>query len=171
MGCIKHKIKILSRARKMNEAKAIAMVVGFALLCCSAPAWADTFLGLDTPPGGRVVSKTDHQLEMAYDQDPATVRDFYEKFLKEEVDVKFKDRGGKIVVEDHDSRPWHSITIDKDEKGHTGLTIRKDSWGWIVGTLILRFFGVFAVLLVLYLAMSITGAIVSRAVKLGEAKK
>jgi len=41
----------------------------------------------------------------------------------------------------------------------------KDNWTWIMGTLLLRFIGVFIVLLVLFLALSVSGAIISRIVK------
>jgi Na+-transporting methylmalonyl-CoA/oxaloacetate decarboxylase gamma subunit len=47
----------------------------------------------------------------------------------------------------------------------TTIVISKDNWTWIIGTLILRFFGVFMVLIVLLGAMSVSGAIISRTLK------
>jgi hypothetical protein len=40
----------------------------------------------------------------------------------------------------------------------------KDNWTWIIGTLILRYIGVFVVLIVLLIGMSVSGAIISRSV-------
>jgi Na+-transporting methylmalonyl-CoA/oxaloacetate decarboxylase gamma subunit len=47
----------------------------------------------------------------------------------------------------------------------------KDNWTWIIGTLVLRFIGVFVVLLFLRVGMYISGTIISRTVKKLEAKK
>jgi len=47
----------------------------------------------------------------------------------------------------------------------------KDNWTWIIGTLVLRYIGVFMVLLFLFLGMTISGAIISRSIERMEAKK
>jgi len=47
----------------------------------------------------------------------------------------------------------------------------KDRWTWIIGTLVLRYIGVFVVLLFLLLGMIVSGAIISRSVKRREAKE
>ncbi len=39
--------------------------------------------------------------------------------------------------------------------------IMKDSWTWIIGTLVLRYIGVFIVLIVLLIGMTVSGAIIS----------
>ena len=46
----------------------------------------------------------------------------------------------------------------------------KDNWTWIIGTLVLRYIGVFVVLLVLLIGMSISGAIISRTVGKSDTK-
>jgi hypothetical protein len=171
MHHIKIACKILFRARGINETKVMGMVVGLVLFCCPAVIWAEDFLGLAVPPGGQALTKTESRLEIVYDLSPHEVTDFYKNALKGEQDIKFKQRDAKTVIEDHGARLWHSITIEKDETGRTKVVILKDSWTWILGTLTLRFFGVFAVLLALYLAMAVTGAVISRAVKLWEAER
>jgi Na+-transporting methylmalonyl-CoA/oxaloacetate decarboxylase gamma subunit len=40
----------------------------------------------------------------------------------------------------------------------------KDNWTWIIGTLILRFVGVFVVLLFLLIGMYVSGWIISRSI-------
>jgi hypothetical protein len=53
----------------------------------------------------------------------------------------------------------------------TTVVIAKDRWTWIMGTLILRYVAVFIVLLVLYVGMKFSGAIISSTVKSAEVKK
>ena len=53
----------------------------------------------------------------------------------------------------------------------TTVTIVKDNWTWIIGTLVLRYIGVFVVLMVLFLGLLISGRIISGVVKKTEAKK
>ena len=86
-------------------------------------------------------------------------------------DIKFRDWKKATYIEDDGNLAWHSITISKDDKQATTVVIMKDSWTWIMGTLILRYIGVFVVLLFLLIGMSLSGAIISRSVKKSEEKK
>jgi hypothetical protein len=131
---------------------------------------ADNFLGAPVMPGGKVVSQTDERLEKTYDVSFDAAVKFYKEALKEEKDIKIRDRGTQAHFEEHSNRPWHSITINKVAEGQTNIVFLKDNWTWILGTLTLRFFGVFAVLVVLYIALAIAGAIISRVVKAQEQK-
>jgi len=123
---------------------------------------AEDFLGAPVLPGGNVVSKTPERLEITYDMtiDQAIV--FYQKALENEPDVKFRERTGQTYIEDHSSRPWHSIRLTKSDPNRITIVTMKDNWTWILGTLVLRFIGVFVVLLILYLAMAVSGRILSR---------
>lgn len=76
-----------------------------------------------------------------------------------------------MYMEDHLNRPWHSITILKGDNGVTTVVTIKDNWTWIIGTLVIRFVGVFVVLFVLYVALSFSGAIISRLVDKPKKKK
>ncbi len=67
--------------------------------------------------------------------------------------------------------PWHSITISKGGKDGTDVVIVKDNWTWIIGTLVLRYIGVFMVLMILFIGMSVSGKIISKSVQRMEAKK
>ena len=126
---------------------------------------AGEFLGVPVIPGGQTIKKTDARLELSSGLPHEEVLAFYKKALKEFEDIKFRDWKGAIYIEDGGSRPWHSITISKgDEKG-AFIIISKDSWSWIIGTLLLRFIGVFVVLIVLFLGMNISGKIISGIVK------
>lgn len=120
---------------------------------------------------GKVLLKTDSRLELktTLSHDEAVI--FYKKALKTYKDIKFRDWKDSTYIEDDGKLPWHSITISKGEKDGATVIIMKDNWTWIIGTLILRYIGVFAVLLVLYLGMSVSGKIISRSIKRMEGKK
>jgi hypothetical protein len=126
---------------------------------------AEDFLGLPLMPGGKVVLKQKGRLEMALPVPHDQVVAYYKEALKDEKDIRYRDWKDSTYIEDDGNRPWHSITISKEpEQGMTNVVIVKDNWTWILGTLILRFIGVFAVLVVLFGGMSLSGAIISRSV-------
>ena len=143
------------------------------LLCVFFPTllWAEDFLGAPVLPGGKVITQTDSRLEKTYDMPYEEALAFYKEALKEEKDIKFRDRGWHTFIEDHKDRPWHAITVSKREGGGVSIVSVRDNWTWILGTLTLRFFGVFGVLICLYLALAISGAILSRTAKAGAAEK
>lgn len=136
-----------------------------------APSRADSFLTAPVMPGGKELTSKPERLEKKYGLGFDQTVKFYQDALKDAQDVKFWDRGDQIYIEDHSNRPWHSITISKAANGSTEVVTLKDNWTWIIGTLILRFIAVFVVLLVLYAAMSISGAVISRTVKAAQAGK
>jgi len=136
-----------------------------------APAGGEEFLGAQVIPGGKTIQKTDAR--MAYkthlSHDKAVI--FYREALKAFKDIKFRNWKNDTYIEDDGKLAWHSITISKrDEKGAT-VTIVKDNWTWIIGTLLLRYIGVFVVLMVLFLGMSVSGKIISRSIEKMEASK
>jgi hypothetical protein len=86
-------------------------------------------------------------------------------------DIKFRDWKNATYIEDDGNRPWHSITISKMGANESTVSIVKDNWTWIIGTLVLRYVGVFMVLMVLFLGMFVSGKIISKSVESMEAKK
>jgi hypothetical protein len=121
----------------------------------------EDFLGAPLPPGGIVVLRSESMLEKSY---PLTYEEaiaFYKDALKGWEDIKFWVRKREIKIEEYNVRPWHSITIQKVDGG-TRITVRKDSWTWILGTLTMRFMGVFGVLVCLYIPLSIVGSVSGR---------
>jgi hypothetical protein len=151
----------------------LAMLV--VLAACPGLLRAEDFLAAPIPPGGRTTAQSEFRLEQRFDIPVAQAVEFYENALKEEKDIKFRERRDETYIEDQGSRPWHSITIKKIEGGRTSVVIVKDSWTWIVGSLALRLLGVFVVLGVLYIALAISGAVIPRLVeakaKAAERKK
>ena len=95
-------------------------------------------------------------------QNDVKVFEFYQEALAGYQDIKFRDWKDYTYIEDDGNLSWHSITISKQDTGGATIVIVKDNWTWIIGTLVLRYIGVFVVLLLLLIGMSISGAIISR---------
>ena len=115
---------------------------------------AEDFLGAPIIPQGKSMQRTDTRLELKTDLSHDDTVGFYKKALEGCKDIRFREWEDATYIEDDGNRPWHSITISKWDKDGTTIVIMKDNWTWIIGTLILRFVGVFVVLLVLYLGMA-----------------
>jgi len=145
-------------------------IILLTLIVCwlaSAPGWsrADDFLGAPVIPGGETIGKTKKRLEFNSEKTHDQVLQFYKEALAQYNDIKYRDWSDSTYIEDDGNLKWHSITISKEDANGAVVVIMKDNWTWIIGTLILRFVGVFVVLLFLLVGMSISGAIISRSVK------
>jgi hypothetical protein len=144
--------------------KVLLFFLGMCLL--TAPcAGAEDFLGAPVFPGVETVTKTEDRLVVKTSASHADVVSFYKEALKDLKDIKFRDWKEDTYIEDDGNRPWHSITIPKGDAGESTITIGKDNWTWIIGTLTLRFVGVFVVLMCLYLGLSLSGKIIPHTVK------
>jgi hypothetical protein len=157
----------------MKGSKMKKLMNFFLLLLCLLPfsAGAKDFLGAPVISEGQEITKTDARLELktrlSHDQAVA----FYREALKGFEDIKFREWKDVTYIEDDGKLKWHSISISKgDEKGTTVIIV-KDNWTWIIGTLILRYIGVFVVLMILFLGMSFSGRIISSIVRKIEAEK
>ncbi len=131
---------------------------------------AEDFLGAPLVPDTQITSRTDDQIVLKTNLSHDQVVSFYKEAMKEARDIKWRSWKAVSYIEDDGSRPWHSITISKEDASGATVTITKDNWSWIVGTLILRFTGVFVVLSLLWLGMSLSGAVMSRLLSGSEAK-
>jgi hypothetical protein len=146
---------------------ALFMVLLFLVVAIGpAVSWGEDFLGVPLMPEGKTLLKTKKRLEMLTSASHDEVVGFYKKALSDMEDVKFRNWADATYIEDDSNRRWHSITISKEPReGMTHIVIVKDNWTWIIGTLVLRFIGVFVVLLCLFGGMAIYGAILSRTAK------
>jgi hypothetical protein len=153
----------------MKKLTLLSLMILF--IFCPLTSGAEKFLGAPVVPEGKALQKTSARLEFKTDLSHDEAVSFYREALKEHQDIKFREWKDATYIEDDGRLAWHSITISKgDEKGST-VVIKKDNWTWIIGTLVLRYIGVFVVLLVLFLGMAASGGIISRSVKKIEAKK
>jgi len=132
---------------------------------------AEDFLGAPVVSQGKENLRTDARLEMKTPLSHDEVVLFYKEQLKDVPDIKFRDWKDSTYIEDDGARPWHSITISKDDKDGATIVMVKDNWTWIIGTLILRYIGVFVVLMIVLLGMVVSGKIITSFVRRAEAKK
>jgi hypothetical protein len=150
-------------------------IIWLMLIVCwlvSVSGWsrADDFLGAPVIPGGEQISRTKKRLELNSRKTHAEVLQFYKNALEKFNDIKYRNWKDATYIEDDGRLKWHSITISKDDANGAVVVIMKDNWTWIIGTLILRFLGVFVVLLFLLIGISVSGAIISRSIKKMEDK-
>ena len=129
---------------------------------------AEDFLGAPVISQGETIKKTDTRLESKTALSHDEVVAFYKEELKDWPDIKFRDWPDSTYIEDDGKCLWHSITISKADQDGTTIVIMKDSWTWIIGTLILRYIGVFVVLIILFLGMFVSGKVISKLVKKSE---
>ena len=116
------------------------------------------------PPGGKPLIPSDSDTVNLLYRDVALqeIVSFYENELKDKDNINWKktrDSRG-IVIHDWGNREWHKIVVDTAENG-VQITINRDSWTWIIGTLVIRFVGVFTVLVILMIALYISGFIMT----------
>ncbi|MBW2096299.1 MAG: hypothetical protein JRI80_15595 [Deltaproteobacteria bacterium] len=150
--------------------KYVLLLIGLAFLLPPS-VMAEDFLEAPVVPGGKVLLKTDSRLELSVPKGHSEVLEYYKDALKSFKDIRVREWKNETYIEDDGKLPWHSITISKGGTGETKVIIVKDNWTWILGTLVLRFVGVFIVLLLLFVAMGISGSIISKSVARAEAKK
>jgi hypothetical protein len=131
---------------------------------------AEDFLGAPLVPGRSVIERTEKQLKFKTELSHPEALRFYKEALKDFKDIKYRDWKVDTYIEDNGNLKWHSIIISKKDTAGTTIVVTKDNWTWIIGTLVLRYIGVFVVLLFLLLGMTLSGAIISRSVKRREAK-
>jgi hypothetical protein len=149
---------------KFKDCKMRKLAVCIFLFVVILPAGlkAEDFLGVPVIPEGKTTLKTESRLEMTVPVSHDKVVEFYQKALEGYQDIKFRNWKDATYIEDDSNLSWHSITISKQDTEGTTIVIVKDNWTWIIGTLILRYVGVFVVLLLLLIGMSVSGAIISR---------
>lgn len=134
--------------------------------------FAEDFLDDPILKNSDSVQKEEGRITFTTEKSHDEVLAFYREKLQSAEDIKYRDWKDSTYIEDDGRKPWHSITISKEmgDKG-TVVVIAKDSWTWIMGTLILRYIAVFVVLLVLFVGMKVSGAIISRMFYVNNAKK
>ena len=137
-----------------------------------AVSFAEDFLGAPVIPDSQTVNKDDSRLTYTTPLSHEEVLAFYQEKLSTFEDIKYRDWKDETYIEDDGRMDWHSIIISKEPTAEgTTVVISKDSWTWIIGTLILRYIAVFVVLMVLFIGMKISGSIISSTVNRAEAKK
>ena len=138
----------------------ILLIFLITLITFSAYCIAEDFLGIPVIPNSKILKKNDKRIEFVVNMSHDEILKFYKNVLSGYKDIRIREWKEATYIEDDGNREWHSITISK-KSGKDGIKviIKKDSWTWIMGTLILRFIGVFVVLMTLLLALSASGGL------------
>jgi hypothetical protein len=142
----------------------IILIQVILLIFFASLAGAEDFLGAPIIPYKEKVQKTYTRLKLLTDLSHDDAVAVYWEAFKDEKDIKFRDWKNATYIEDDGNREWHSVTISKETKGGTTVTITKDSWTWIFGMLTFRFLSVFIVLCMLFMGMKISTAIILKVV-------
>jgi hypothetical protein len=125
------------------------------------PQW----LGAPVMPNGTTLKSEPSELVIAYDLPHDQVRAWYEAALKSYPDARYRDWHEEMYIEDQGASRWHAIKISKTGGPRTTVTIKKDSWTWVIATLVIRFIGVFVVLIVLWICLSIAAFVMLRTMR------
>jgi len=131
------------------------------------PQW----LGAPIMPDGTKVSERGGRYVTEYNMPYNQALAWYQEALKRYPDARYRDWKEEMYIEDQGAAKWHAIKISKTGGPKTEVTIVKDNWTWIIATLFIRFTGVFVVLLILWLCLNISGAIMLRVIKEEKAKQ
>lgn len=124
------------------------------------PQW----IGAPIMPDGTTVKQESGRQVIEYNMPYNQVLAWYQEALKRYPDARYRNWKEEMYIEDQGGSKWHAIRISKTDGPKTVVTIQKDNWTWIMATLFIRFTGVFVVLLVLWIGLNISTAILLRTV-------
>jgi hypothetical protein len=122
----------------------------------------DNFFTAPVMPGGSNASSDGTRAQIDYNMPYETVLAWYKETLKNYKDEKYRDWAEQMYIEDQGGAKWHSISISKGGGNKTTVTFVKDNWTWIFSTLVIRFAGVFAILLALWILLNISNMIMRK---------
>lgn len=149
-----------------QKAKKAIGPVDSSIVIPKGPQW----LGAPIMPDGTKVKGESSLLVTEYHLPYDQVLTWYKEALQKYPDARYRDWEEEMYIEDQGLSKWHAIKISKTDGPKTFVTIQKDSWSWIMATLLIRFTGVFVVLLVLWVALNIAIFIMRKTIKENKTK-
>lgn len=156
--------------------KITILILTLSLLISSSVLYASEHFNAPLPAGGKIfLSEKSNIVNLQYGNlSFKEITNFYKNEFqnKDDIDWNEFEKSERILIYDWGNRKWHRINIV--DKGHGKgilVTISKDSWTWIIGTLAIRFVGVFVVLIILMIALYISGSLISLSKAKTEDKK
>ncbi|MCP4604176.1 MAG: hypothetical protein GY847_27255 [Proteobacteria bacterium] len=131
---------------------------------------AEDFLGVPVTKAAEVVKKTEGRMEFKTALSHDDTVEFYKNAVKDFKDIKTIEREEYTQITDYGNLKWHSIKVFKTQHENKIIVhITKDNWKWIIGTLVLRYIGVFMVIIALFICMSVSGLVISKSLSRIEA--
>ncbi len=149
-----------------------AMLFSVMAVIAFSPASSYGFFGGGEPPwsapvipGAKMIKTEGTAAYYEVDKPYEAVLAFYQDALKDYRDpayahvffAKYRDWKDQMYIEDQGAAPWHSIGIQKGGVNKTVIKIVRDNFTWIASTLLIRFAGVFVVLIILWLLLNLNG--------------
>ncbi len=146
--------------------KRIALILPLAIFLTTTGLQASENFHAPVPAGGKLLTSEDSgTINILYqDKSLEEIIKFYKDRLegKENINWKEPDTSSRVIIYDWGNREWHKIEMmSRDTDSGVEITIDRDSWTWIIGTLVIRFVGVFTVLVILMIALYISGGIMT----------
>lgn len=126
------------------------------------PQW----LGAPLMPNGKTLKSESSELVTEYDLPYSQVLAWYQEALKSYPDARYRDWKDEMYIEDQGVSRWHAIKISKTGGPKTVVTFKKDNWTWVIATLVIRFIGVFVVLMVLWMGLNLAVLIMRRTTRM-----
>jgi len=118
------------------------------------------------PEGGNLISgkETNKEIYIYNNTTLAEIDKFYKNTFKDYPGLsRQKAESPKVIsMNDWGNSKWHNITITDKDKDGIEIVITRDSWTWIIGTLVIRFVGVFIILATLMIFMFISSYFFTR---------
>ena len=151
-------------------AMAILVLMPASVSPAGAASLPDKQWGAPVMPGGALVKSEDTAIFISYDQPYEKVLEWYKKALENYPDEKYRDWKDQMYIEDQGGAKWHSIGVFKGGGTKTTVKIVKDNWTWILSTLLIRFAGVFFVLVLLWMLLSLSSLIMRKFIVPEEGK-
>lgn len=148
-------------AESSREAELAREAMDSRFVIPKGPQW----IGAPIMPDGKKISESSGRFITEYEMPYAQVLAWYREALKKYPHTRYRDWKEEMYIEDQGASKWHAIKISKTGGTKTLVTVQKDNWTWIMATLVIRFIGVFVVLLVLWAGLNISGLIMTRFLK------
>jgi hypothetical protein len=135
----------------------------------SAPAPENAW-GAPLMPGSKITETKDTSVIIKVDQPYDKVLAYYREVLKDYRDPRYshvdfakeRDWTDQMYIEDQGASRWHSIGIMKGTGPTTTIKVVRDNYTWIFSTLLIRFAGVFVILIILWILLNINNAIMRK---------
>jgi hypothetical protein len=129
--------------------------------------------GAPMMPGSKITETKDTSIMITVDQPYDKVLAYYREVLKDYRDPRYshvdfakeRDWADQMYIEDQGASRWHSIGIMKGTGPTTTIKVVRDNYTWIFSTLLIRFAGVFIILIILWILLNINNAIMKKVSK------
>lgn len=149
--------------------KKLLIMLVLASLLRGLPAFSEELVPV--PAGGKEITQpADDVVTYQYNTiSLSEIKAFYGNLFKDDETISWQNpkRFKGLLINDWGSKKWHCISVVDKGPNDIEITVMRDSWTWIIGSLAVRFVGVLIVLSILMVALYLSGSLF----KMGEDRK